>query len=56
MYVDYSPGNFLFSVEFNGEAVPDYNIPDGTPDIVFKTVEVTGDIIINYIGFGEPGI
>ncbi len=55
IYMQYSPANFLFSLTFNEEELEPYNIPDGTPDIHFKTVSVMGDIIVNFIGFGEPG-
>lgn len=55
IYVSYSAADFLFGLTFNGDALEDYKLPSGTLDIEFAGIRIEGDVVINFVGFTEPG-
>ncbi len=57
IYVQYSYDDYEFMIQFNGEDKTPYEVPDArdNDDLVFVKAEVTGDVIVNFIGFGPMG-
>ncbi len=57
MYIDYNFATQKFSLSYRDAGPFYFSIPDidARPELQFNTVEVEGDIDLNFIGFGPMG-
>ena len=56
LFIRFDPTGFSFGLNFNGEDLDPVEVKRKEFGVVFATVNVSGDLSVNYFGFTKSGI